>query len=139
MRLPGKYPCLNGPFYIQNSVSIAGNAAHVAHSGKSSAQCLFRAARDCQGFGFLTLGVYFLPHRMPVKIIHMHVGINHSRSHLTVTEINDIRTFRHGNFTVNFRNEMIFYQNTLAALPFLRYAVIKTPAPQNLVFFIHTV
>ena len=76
---------------------------------------------------------------MPVKIIHMHVGINHSRSHLTVTEINDIRTFRHGNFTVNFRNEMIFYQNTLAALPFLRYAVIKTPAPQNLVFFIHTV
>ena len=58
----------------------------------------------------------------------MHVGINHSRSHLTVTEINDIRTFRHGNFTVNFRNEMIFYQNTLAALRQTVSAKLQLPA-----------
>ena len=130
---------LNGAFYIQNAISVAGDTANVAYGGKAPAQCFFRATRNGQCLGLLALGVYLLPHGMPVKIVHMHMGIDHSRCYLAVCEINHVRALRYGNIAADFHNEMIFYQNTLTALPLLRYTIIKTPASQNLVFFIHTV
>ena len=84
----------NGALHIQHAVTLAGDAAHMAHRGEASLQRFLGAARNRQRFGFFRGRIDLLTNRVPVEEVHVHMRVDQARCHLVCAQINLLGALR---------------------------------------------